>query len=159
MGAFLERLYNEATWWDVVGYTGQLVFFSRFIVQWIASEKRGESVVPVAFWYLSIIGSLICLAYALSTFKIPFILAYLFNCIPYVRNLMLIWAKKKVDDGHQKHAKRELGFRATCEHGDPVVAVCLRCGDFQCASCVRPSAGLCGACVAAGAPAPVKVSA
>jgi len=104
---------------------------------------------------------LICLAYALSTFKIPFILAYLFNCIPYVRNLMLIWAKKKVDDKHAKHAKPDASaFRARCEHGDPVVAVCLRCGELQCATCVKPAKGLCVVCAPAGVPAaPEKVSA
>jgi lipid-A-disaccharide synthase-like uncharacterized protein len=94
MGGYLQSLVANATWWDAVGYVGQLVFFSRFLVQWIASERRGESVVPVSFWYLSIAGSLICLVYALSTLKLPFILAYLFNCVPYVRNLMLIRAKR-----------------------------------------------------------------
>ena len=92
---YCNRLLAEMTWWDAVGYAGQLIFFSRFLVQWIASEREGKSVVPVSFWYLSILGSLICLAYALTTHKLPFIVAYAFNCIPYVRNLMLISSKKK----------------------------------------------------------------
>lgn len=115
---YLNKLLAEASWWDVVGYTGQLIFFSRFLVQWIASERRRESVVPISFWYLSILGSLICLAYALTTFKIPFILAYLFNCIPYVRNLMLIYAKRAKD----APAPKELVCKHCGEHVEEAVA-------------------------------------
>ena len=64
LAQFFERLYREASWWDAIGYTGQLIFFSRFIVQWIASERRKESVVPVAFWYLSLGGGSVLLIYA-----------------------------------------------------------------------------------------------
>jgi lipid-A-disaccharide synthase-like uncharacterized protein len=150
---YLEELYRGASWWDAIGYVGQLVFFSRFIVQWIASERRKESVVPIAFWYLSIIGSLISLGYGLWTKKIPFILAYLFNCIPYVRNLMLIWAKNERAGVEPEHSKAPLAFRATCDHGDPVVAVCIRCREFQCATCVRPRDGLCAVCGPTAVPA------
>ncbi|MBI3726579.1 lipid-A-disaccharide synthase N-terminal domain-containing protein [bacterium] len=150
----LWRFWNElranTSWWDVVGYTGQLVFFSRFIVQWIASERRKESVVPVAFWYLSIIGSLICLVYALTTFRIPFIIAYLFNCIPYGRNLVLIWRKQKID-AHAKKLRLSKEFSPTCDHGDPVVAICTKCGELQCATCARPRSGVCEACFSASA--------
>jgi len=93
--SYFDEIVASTSWWDVVGYTGQLIFFSRFLVQWIASERKKESVVPVSFWYLSILGSLICLAYAVTTRRLPFILAYLFNCIPYVRNLVLIKRRER----------------------------------------------------------------
>ena len=48
-------------YWIAIGFGGQLVFFSRFFVQWIASEKAKRSVVPLAFWYLSMVGGLLLL--------------------------------------------------------------------------------------------------
>ncbi len=95
MPQYLQDLYANLEWWDLVGALGQVIFFSRFIVQWIASERRKESVVPVAFWYLSIVGALMSLAYGLHLRKLPIIAGYAFGCIPYVRNLMLIRAKAK----------------------------------------------------------------
>lgn len=142
----LTKIYEEATWWDAVGWSGQLVFASRFLVQWIASERRKESVVPVSFWYLSIVGSLLCLVYAVTTHKIPFIAGYLFNCIPYFRNLVLI--RNRTRAAHARPDKGEIAFASACAHGDPVVAVCRRCGTFDCATCARPRAGVCASCQA-----------
>jgi lipid-A-disaccharide synthase-like uncharacterized protein len=51
--------------WLGVGFLGQAFFSMRFLVQWIASERRGESVVPVSFWFFSIGGGLTLLAYAI----------------------------------------------------------------------------------------------
>ena len=51
--------------WIVIGFTGQILFGGRFLIQWISSERRGESVIPVGFWYLSLGGSVILLAYAI----------------------------------------------------------------------------------------------
>jgi len=56
--------WNDAWYWLAFGLLGQLAFFSRFLVQWVASERAGVSYVPVAFWYLSLVGSLILLVYA-----------------------------------------------------------------------------------------------
>jgi lipid-A-disaccharide synthase-like uncharacterized protein len=64
-------------------------------VQWIASERAGESIVPKLFWYLSIAGTLILLAYALHLRNPVFILAFLPNCFVYVRNLVLIQRKQR----------------------------------------------------------------
>ena len=75
--------------WLLVGFVGQAVFSARFIVQWIASERAKRSVVPKAFWYLSIVGSVVTLAYAVHKDDPVFCLAYLFNSLIYVRNLML----------------------------------------------------------------------
>jgi lipid-A-disaccharide synthase-like uncharacterized protein len=81
--------------WHIIGFIGLGTFSARFIVQWIVSERRKESVIPVSFWYLSIIGSLLLLSYALRRKDPVFILSYLFNSIIYLRNLYFIRAKKK----------------------------------------------------------------
>lgn len=74
----------------LIGFLGQILFTSRFLAQWIASERRGESYVPVVFWYLSIGGSLLLLAYATSIRAWPIILGQMFGVIVYGRNLALI---------------------------------------------------------------------
>ena len=66
-------------WWEVVGWLGNAVFSTRFFVQWYATEKRKQVVVPAGFWWLSLGGSLLLLAYALfSQRSAVFILAYAF---------------------------------------------------------------------------------
>lgn len=84
-------LLASLTWdtWLIIGFLGQTIFFSRFVVQWIASERRGASYLPRAFWWLSIAGSLVLLAYGVHRRDPVFIVAYLFNILPYARNLML----------------------------------------------------------------------
>lgn len=82
--------WNDSTVWLAIGLVGNALFFSRFLVQWVASERAGRSYLPVAFWYLSIAGSLILLAYALHRRDPVFTLAFLPNCVVYVRNLVLI---------------------------------------------------------------------
>ena len=84
-------------WWAVLGYVGTLTFGSRFAVQWLASERAGKSVVPRVFWHISIVGSLVMLAYAYFVTRatgwkngLPLLLAYAPNAIVYYRNLMLI---------------------------------------------------------------------
>lgn len=80
----------EWHFWKVIGWLGNVAFFSRFIVQWYASEKRKQVVVPVSFWWLSLVGSLCLLTYALFYQKDSvFIFAYVFTWIPYIRNLIL----------------------------------------------------------------------
>jgi lipid-A-disaccharide synthase-like uncharacterized protein len=81
--------------WVALGFLGQGLFTARFVVQWLASERRGESVVPLSFWYLSIFGSLMVLAYAVWRVDPVFMLAYGFNSVIYVRNLMLIYRKRQ----------------------------------------------------------------
>lgn len=76
--------------WVLVGLFGQLMFTGRFIVQWLASEKAGRSVVPVAFWYFSIIGGLIVLLYGLHKVDPVIILGQLPGVLIYSRNLWLI---------------------------------------------------------------------
>lgn len=94
MIAILAKAHDP---WFVVGIVGQIAFGSRFIVQWIVSEIKGRSVIPISFWYLSIVGSLLLLTYAFYENQLVFILGLLFNTLIYGRNLFLIYAGKKKD--------------------------------------------------------------
>jgi lipid-A-disaccharide synthase-like uncharacterized protein len=78
------------TIWLAIGFLGQGLFFGRWVVQWIASEKKAESQVPLSFWYMSLIGGLITLAYAIYREDPVFIAGQSIGSIVYVRNLMLI---------------------------------------------------------------------
>ena len=84
-----------ATHWIIIGLVGQASFFMRFLVQWIVSEKRGESTIPLAFWYFSIGGSLILLTYSIHRQDPVFILGQSIGTLIYVRNLILIARRKK----------------------------------------------------------------
>ncbi len=88
----IQQIFSQDfTFWMLLGFLGQAVFASRFIVQWIASEIAKKSVIPNAFWYLSIIGCLLTLAYAFHKADPVFIVGYLFNCLIYFRNLYFIY--------------------------------------------------------------------
>ena len=82
------------TVWLVVGFVGQFVFFLRFFVQWLASEKKKESVIPVAFWYYSIIGGVVLFGYALYRKDPVFIVGQGCGLFIYARNLYFISRKK-----------------------------------------------------------------
>jgi lipid-A-disaccharide synthase-like uncharacterized protein len=76
--------------WLAVGFIGQLAFTGRFVLQWLYSEYKKRSVIPVGFWYLSIIGSALLLAYAIYRQDPVFIVGQSFGFIVYLRNLQLI---------------------------------------------------------------------
>ena len=76
--------------WLAIGLAGQCLFMARFIVQWIHSEKHGQSLIPVSFWYLSLFGGLIVLAYGVHKLDPVIILGQLPGAVVYTRNLMLI---------------------------------------------------------------------
>lgn len=82
-------------WWVAFGLGGQLLFTARFLVQWLASERAGKSVVPVVFWYLSVGGGLILLSYAIYRRDPVFILGQSFGVVIYLRNLWLIHAERR----------------------------------------------------------------
>jgi lipid-A-disaccharide synthase-like uncharacterized protein len=82
--------WSDTHFWLAFGLLGNAAFFARFLVQWVASERARRSYVPLAFWHLSIVGSVILLIYALHRRDPIFTLAYLPNGVVYVRNLMLI---------------------------------------------------------------------
>lgn len=81
--------------WLVFGFFGQGLFFMRFIIQWIASERQKKSVIPTQFWYWSIGGSLTLLTYALHRSDPVFIAGQALNTLIYVRNLNLIAREQK----------------------------------------------------------------
>lgn len=76
--------------WLAIGLIAQLLFFGRFVVQWISSEQRGRSTVPPAFWYFSLVGGLLLLAYSIERRDPVFILGQSLGLLVYVRNLMLL---------------------------------------------------------------------
>lgn len=80
---------TEAVWLGI-GLLGQTLFFMRWVVQWLVSERSAESRVPVTFWYFSLVGGLITLAYAVYRQDPVFILGQAVGSVIYVRNLMLI---------------------------------------------------------------------
>lgn len=86
-------------WWVVVGLGGQLMFTARFLVQWLASERAGRSVVPMAFWYLSIGGGIVLFAYAVYRRDPVFILGQSMGLVVYLRNLWLIHAERRREAG------------------------------------------------------------
>lgn len=79
-----------------IGFMGQGIFASRFIVQWIYSERKGESSIPIIFWYLSISGGLALLIYAIFRKDPVIISGQLFGILIYSRNLILIYKKNKL---------------------------------------------------------------
>lgn len=92
----MDWLTNHIGWWTVVGWLGNTVFFSRFVVQWYATEKKKMVTVPTAFWWLSLTGSLLLLAYAVFYDKHKVIIfAYAFTWIPYIRNLVIHYRHKR----------------------------------------------------------------
>ncbi len=86
----------------VFGLSGQFVFFMRFAVQWFASERRGRSHIPVAFWYLSLVGGTMTLVYAWLRSDPVFVLAQALGLLIYVRNLMLIYRRRARVQGRRE---------------------------------------------------------
>ncbi len=76
--------------WDAIGFVGQAMFFSRFLVQWIASERAKHSLVPTAFWWLSLAGGSVSLVYAIGIHNPVFTLGQAAGLILYARNLVLV---------------------------------------------------------------------
>lgn len=81
---------SAQTIWLIIGFLGQGLFFMRFLVQWIASEREGKSIIPVAFWYFSIFGGLTLLCYSLWRQDPVFIMGQSLGIIIYSRNLFFI---------------------------------------------------------------------
>jgi len=78
----------------IFGFIGQALFSARFIVQWIASEAKKESVIPMAFWYFSLAGGLFLLTYAILRHDPVFILGQAAGLVVYIRNLVLIFRRR-----------------------------------------------------------------
>ena len=82
--------------WISVGFVGQVLFFSRFLVQWMVAEKRKEAVIPTAFWYLSILGGATLLVYAIYRGDPVFIVGQAGGLFIYSRNLRLIARERRL---------------------------------------------------------------
>lgn len=113
---------NSIDWggfWTIIGWTANVVFSSRFIVQWYATEKKRQVVVPAAFWWLSLTGSLLFLSYAIFYDKHHVIIfAYLFTWIPYTRNLII----------HYRHQKAHMACAECGKKVPPQSNFCPHCG-------------------------------
>ena len=86
---------DPRTWdfWVAFGLMGQMLFGSRFIVQWIVSERKKTSHIPIIFWYLSLCGGIITALYAIHRRDPVFVIGQSAGIIVYVRNLMLIYRR------------------------------------------------------------------
>ncbi len=80
---------DNLSFWLLIGLTGQAFFFSRFFVQWLASEKAKRSVIPMSFWYLSLAGGSVLLIYAIHVGDPVFILGQSTGAFIYLRNVYL----------------------------------------------------------------------
>ncbi|HEN8800241.1 TPA: lipid-A-disaccharide synthase N-terminal domain-containing protein [Pseudomonas putida] len=81
---------TRETLWLIIGFAGQTVFTGRFVLQWLYSEFKRRSVIPVGFWYLSMLGSALLLTYAIYRQDPVFIIGQSFGFLVYLRNLQLI---------------------------------------------------------------------
>jgi lipid-A-disaccharide synthase-like uncharacterized protein len=105
--------------WTLIGWLANAIFSSRFIVQWYATEKRNQVTVPVLFWWLSLTGSLLFLAYAVCyDHHHVIIFAYAFSWIPYIRNLVI----------HHRHLNAEKTCAKCGEKCSPKAYYCQNCG-------------------------------
>jgi lipid-A-disaccharide synthase-like uncharacterized protein len=127
-GKFLGIDWNA---WKVIGWLGNATFFSRFFVQWYATEKRKQVVVPTAFWWLSLVGSFLLLCYALfGNRDYVFIFAYAFTWIPYIRNLVI----------HRRHKDAHLVCPACGLECPPPANYCAQCGAKLAPDAMNPKA-------------------
>src|ERR1700691_4283184 len=96
VGAYLADVFvTRLDWWVLLGFIAQALFTARFLVQWIASERAGHSVIPVAFWIFSIFGGALLLIYALYRKDAVFIAGQAFSFFVYARNLYFVTRDRK----------------------------------------------------------------
>ncbi len=95
-GEYMHEVFVvKLDWWVALGFFAQFMFTMRFLVQWIASERAGKSVVPLAFWLFSIGGGLLLFAYALYRKDPVFILGQGLGVIIYLRNLQFVVRERR----------------------------------------------------------------
>lgn len=87
------------TFWLIMGFVAQAIFGGRFIVQWIASERAGRSVVPISFWFLSLFGGVLLFCYSLHRKDPVFIFGQALAVLIYLRNLYLIHKERQKGQG------------------------------------------------------------
>lgn len=89
---FLNSLLDD--WWLIFGFFAQFLFFLRFFVQWFYSEKAKKIVIPLGFWYLSIVGGLMLFVYATHRQDPVFMLGQCLAILIYLRNLILFYKER-----------------------------------------------------------------
>jgi lipid-A-disaccharide synthase-like uncharacterized protein len=94
---FRMPLQENYWFWKALGWAGLATFQARWIVQWLHSERHKESLVPVAFWWLSLAGAMLELLYFLRQQDSVGIGGYFFSVVPYTRNLVLVYRKRRRD--------------------------------------------------------------
>ena len=96
VGAYLVDVFvTRLDWWVLLGLIAQGLFTMRFLLQWIASERAGHSVIPLAFWLFSIAGGVLLLVYALYRKDAVFIAGQAFGVFVYLRNLYFVLRDRK----------------------------------------------------------------
>jgi lipid-A-disaccharide synthase-like uncharacterized protein len=96
VGGYLHDVFiTSLDWWVILGFIAQGLFTMRFVVQWVASERAGRSVIPLAFWWFSVAGGLLLLVYALYRKDAVFILGQAFGVFVYLRNLYFVLRERK----------------------------------------------------------------
>ena len=96
VGDYLQNVFvMQVNWWVLLGYAGQTLFEMRFIVQWVASERVGRSVIPMAFWFFSIGGGVLLFVYALYIRDPVFIIGQGLGLFVYLRNLYFVFRERK----------------------------------------------------------------
>ena len=86
--------------WLTLGFVAQLLFATRFIVQWLASERARQSIVPETFWYFSVLGGVLLFAYAIYRLDPVFMLGQGMGLLIYARNIQMIWHTKREGAGN-----------------------------------------------------------
>lgn len=92
--SIFDGVFTNADMWVMIGLGGQSLFFLRFLIQWLTSEKMGKSVIPEVFWYFSLGGGIILVAYAVHRQDPVFIIGQSIGLLVYIRNIMLVWREK-----------------------------------------------------------------
>jgi lipid-A-disaccharide synthase-like uncharacterized protein len=95
-GNYLHDVFlSQLDWWIVLGFVAQIMFTMRFMVQWIASERAGKSVIPMSFWSLSIAGGALLLLYALVRRDPVYILGQGLSLLIYFRNVSFVLKERR----------------------------------------------------------------
>ena len=115
-GYFYDVFVTRFDFWLVFGILAQLIFGSRFILQWIASERAGQSVMPLSFWFLSIAGGLMTLVYGFVRREPVIIIGQGLSTGIYLRNLALIFRERR------RRLQGEAAARAAGRDGGPAGA-------------------------------------
>jgi lipid-A-disaccharide synthase-like uncharacterized protein len=103
IGDYLHEVFvTQLDWWIVLGFVAQALFTARFVIQWLASERAGRSVMPFAFWVFSIGGGALLLIYAIHRRDPVFILGQALGLLIYFRNVSFVLRERKAARGETR---------------------------------------------------------